>query len=384
MQTRSILETGAYTVLALMLAAASLTPASAQNVQHYKQTNLTSDQASLAPTRDANLVNPWGLARSSGSPWWIGNNGSGFSTLYDGTGKIIPLVVTIPSNDPSTGAGSPSGVIFNGDPSAFQVAPGKSAIFLFVTEDGTISGWNPGVKPTTAVVVVNNKEKSVFKGATIATATVGGMAQSFLYVADFRRGQIAVFDSSFKPAQLRPDRDGDNDGDRDSNAFSDEELPDGYVPFNVQNIGGNLYVSFARQDSAKHDQVDGAGHGYVDVFSPTGKLLHRLQHGAWFNSPWGMVLASTDFGANSHDVLVGQFGSGEILVFDPVTGKFKGTLNNASNNPIVIDRIWSLQFGNGGAAGPANSLFFTAGINNEQDGLFGTITAVENLQGNDQ
>lgn len=367
--------------IALLLGAAT-SSAFPQNAQHYTQTNLTSNQASLAPTRDANLVNPWGLARSSKGPWWVSDNGTGLSTLYDGTGKIIPRVVPVPPSDPNTPPGSPTGIVFNGDANSFQIAPGKAAAFLFVTEDGTISGWNPTVSPS-AVIVVNNKTKSVFKGATIATVNKNGVAQSYLYAADFRQGKVAVYDAAFAPVYLS----GGNEEEREEHeagAFTDERIPDGYAPFNIQNIGGNLVVAFAKQDSAKHDEVQGAGKGYVDVFSPTGHLLLRLQHGDFLNAPWGLALGSSDFGAFSHDLLVGQFGSGQILAFDPVTGKYKGPLQNASNAPIVIDGLWAICFGNGASAGPANSLYFTAGIDHEQNGLFGAITPVENVQGNDQ
>ena len=369
--------------LTMLLSAAPLT-ANAQVTQHYTETPLTSNQASLAPTRDANLVNPWGLSRSSRGPWWVADNGTGLSTLYDGTGKAQSLVVTIPSSDPSIPTGSPTGTVFNGDSSVFQIAPTKAAAFLFATEDGTISGWNPSVNPTVAVVVVNHKQRSVYKGLTIANATVDGVVKTYLYAADFRQGKVAVFDSTFKPVHLRPARSGDDEEENEARPFEDERIPDGYAPFNVQNIGGNIFVAFAKQDDAKHDEVQGTGKGYVDVFSPTGKLLLRLQHGAWFNAPWGLALASSDFGAYSHDILVGQFGSGMIAVFDPVTGKFKGMLNAANNQPIMIDGLWAIAFGNGASAGPANSLYFTAGIDKEQNGLFGTITAVENAQGNDQ
>jgi uncharacterized protein (TIGR03118 family) len=246
-------------------------------------------------------------------------------------------------------------------------------VFLFVTEDGTISGWNPVVNPKAAVIVVNEKEKSVFKGATIATVDVPSLGPtSYLYVADFRKGRIQIYDSSFKQVPWSEE------------FFDDDSLPRGYAPFNVQNIGGNLYVTYALQDSAKHDEIDGAGLGFVDVYSPAGKLLQRLEHGRWLNAPWGLVEAPSDFGIYSHDVLVGQFGSGEILAFNPITGRFEGALQNASNQPIQINGLWGLSFGNGAAAGPATSLYFSAGSNNEQDGLFGSITAVENIQGNDQ
>lgn len=166
--------------------------------------------------------------------------------------------------------------------------------------------------------------------------------------------------------------------------FTDDQLPDGFAPFNVQNVGGNIYVSFAMQDSDKHDEVDGAGLGYVDVFTPEGIRLRRLQHGPWFNAPWGIVMASSDFGSHSHEILVGQFGSGQILAFNAVTGRFTGRLFDASNNPITIDGLWGLGFGIDATAGPATTLFFSAGTDHEQHGLFGTLTAIENVQGNDQ
>ena len=255
----------------------------------------------VAAATDPNLVNPWGMSRSSGSPWWISDNGPGLSTLYSGAGAIESLVVTIPGGD--GGAGTPSGQVFNGT-TDFQVTPGNPAHFIFVTEDGTISAWAGGASAT---IMVNTKSASVFKGVALATAsTASGATANFLYVADFRKSHVNVYDASFHRVRLGDD------------AFEDESLPWGFAPFNVQNIGGNLYVAFAQPDSAKHDEVDGAGLGYVDVFSPSGRLLHRLQHGQWFNAPWGMAQAPTDFGSNSHNILVGQFGSGQILVFDPV------------------------------------------------------------------
>jgi uncharacterized protein (TIGR03118 family) len=341
--------------------------------QHYKQTNLVSDMAGAASVTDPNLVNSWGLARSSTSPWWVADNGMGLATLYSGTGAIQSLVVTIPPSNPKNSpTGNPTGVVFNGG-TGFEIKKGFPAVFIFVTEDGTISGWNPKVDPTHAVIKVNQKEKSVFKGATIATVNVPVVGpQSFLYVADFRKGRVQIYDSRFHHLPIVEE------------LFDDDSLPPGFAPFNVQNIGGNIYVSFAQQDSDKKDDVQGRGLGYVDIFSPGGRLLRRLQHGPWFNAPWGLTQASGDFGSNSHDILVGQFGSGEILVFNPVTGAFKGRLHDASNATIKIDGLWALGFGNDAAAGPATTLFFTAGPDDEQHGLFGTITAIENAQGNGQ
>ena len=358
---------------------------SAQQVQHYKQTNLVADTPGIAAVTDPKLVNPWGMSRSSGSPWWISDNGMGLATVYGATGTPAALVVTVPPGDTSTGAsGTPTGQISNGTTN-FALAPGFPAKFIFVTEDGTISGWNSGVKPTTAVIMVNTKSASVFKGVAVATVTDPTLGPlDFLYVADFRKGRVRVYDSNFQQVRMG-DRDHDGDRDRDDDdAFRDERIPRGFAPFNIQNIGGNLYVAYAMQDSAKHDEVDGAGMGYVDVFSPTGRLLHRLQSGPWFNAPWGVAQAPTDFGAYSHDILVGQFGSGEILVFDPVTGHFKGRLlDSVTNLPIKIDGLWGIAFGSGTGSGAANALYFTAGSDGEQHGLFGTITAVENVLGGD-
>ncbi len=347
--------------------------AQAPAIQHYNVANLTSNLNSLAPVMDPNLINPWGLSRSTNGAWWVSDNATGLSTLYDGAGKVQSLVVAIPAADPSVKAGSPTGTMFNGDPASFQIAPGKNAVFLFVTEDGTISGWNPGVSPRQAIIVVNTKQQSVFKGATIATVDTPQGSRPYLYAADFRRARVAVYDAAFNPVHLGED------------SFDDDRMPEGYAPFNIQNIGGNIYVAYAKRDGGRHDEVDGAGKGFVDVFSPTGRLLHRLEHGPWLNAPWGLALASGDFGAHSHDVLVGQFGSGEILAFDAVSGAFKGKLTGADNNPIHVDGLWAIAFGGDGPLnGPATTLFFTAGIDHETNGIFGKINAVENLQGNDR
>ncbi len=345
----------------------------AQPTQHYTQTNLVSDVPGMAAATDPNLVNAWGMSRSSTSPWWISDNGTGVSTLYSGAGAAVPLIVTVPPADSSSGkSGTPTGQVFNGT-TGFTIAPGMPALFLFVTEDGTVSGWNSAVKPTTAVIKVNTKSESVFKGAALATISApSGDSADFLYVADFGKGRVRVYDSNFHRISLGDD------------AFRDERIPRDFAPFNVQNIGGNIYVAFAKQDSQKHDEVDGPGLGYVDVFSPTGRLLLRLQHGPWFNAPWGITLAPTDFGANSHDILIGQFGNGQLIAFDPITGRYKGPLYGANNAPIAIDGLWGIAFGGGGTSGSATTLFFTAGPEKEQHGLFGTLTPVENVLGGDQ
>jgi uncharacterized protein (TIGR03118 family) len=339
----------------------------AQQIQHYKQTNLISDT-----TKDPNLVNGWGMSRGTTTPWWISDNGTGKTTLYSGAGSIVPLVVTIPSGDPSKNpTGTPTGQVYNGT-SDFELAPKAPALFIFATEDGTISAWNGGAG-TTAVIKVNTKGASSFKGLAMATISDlnGGAIANFLYAADFKKNKIRVYDKYFHPISLG------------GSAFRDDHVRSGFAPFNIQNIGGNLYVAYAKQDAERHDEVAGQGLGYVDVYTPWGHLINRLEHGWFLNAPWGMAQAPSDFGAYSHDILVGQFGSGKIAVFDPVTGKYKGHLNDANNNPIVIDGLWSIAFGSGGTSGPANSLFFAAGPDDESHGLFGNITPIENVLGGD-
>jgi uncharacterized protein (TIGR03118 family) len=360
--------------------------------QHYTQKDLVSDQAGAA-VMDTNLVNPWGLSRSSGSPWWSSNNGTGTATLYNGnTGAPATLVVTIPPAS-GTDPGVPTGTVFNGT-TAFEVAPGKPALFLFVTEDGTISGWNPGVDMTHAIIKFPSPgappSGAVYKGVAIASR--GGAW--FLYVTNFAKRRIEVFDSSFHRVHLGDDdhhgndhHDGDDDRDHhDGDRFADERIPRSFSPFNVQNIGGDLYVTFAKRDPATNDDVAGPGFGYVDVFSPSGRLLRRLQHGPWLNGPWGLAQAPGDFGAFSHNLLVGQFGSGEIAAYDVATGAFLGKVRDTTDHVLVIDGLWALGFGNGVNAGPLNTLFFTAGIGDEEHGLFGSLTpvAAEQLLGNGQ
>src|SRR5467141_3688597 len=373
--------------------------------QHYKQTNLVSDIAGMAPTFDPNLKNPWGLTRFSttptrpGSPWWVGNNNSGTSTLYDGQGNPFPpkqnggpLVVTVPPPGVAPGTQSaPTGVVFNGSPADFLLVagkPGTQAIFIFATEDGTISGWNPGVNPptsvTNAILKVDNSDNgsangAVYKGAT--SAEVNG--KRFLYVTNFRSARVEVYDTNFKRVHLDEDA-FDPDGDGDDDNLGAERIPHGFAPFNIQNIGGTLFVTYAKQNAARHDDVAGDGLGFVHLFTPSGKHIGHLQHGPWMNAPWGVVWTTRDFGEFSNAILVGNFGSGWIAAFNGFTYKFMGFVKNPDDSILTIDGLWSLTFGNDGAAGPANTLFFTAGINGEQDGLFGIITPVNGLDGDEE
>lgn len=322
----------------------------------YQQTNLVSDIPGLAKITDANLANPWGISHSSTSPWWVSDNGQGVATLYNGTGIPRSLIVMIPPPS-GTGPSTPTGNIFNGG-TDFEIASGEPARFIFVTEDGTISGWNPSVNPTNAILKVDHSTTAVYKGVTIAE----NGNDNLLYVANFREAKVDVFDTNFKSVNLGSD------------AFADDQIPPGFAPFNVQNIKGNIFVSFAKQDAQKHDDVAGRGLGFVDAFKPNGELIMRLKHGPWFNAPWAIVQAPLNFGILSNGILVGNFGSGMIATFDPVKGNFEGFMIG-DKGPVVIDGLWGLGFGNGVNAGPVNTLFFAAGINGEQNGLFGTLTS---------
>jgi uncharacterized protein (TIGR03118 family) len=359
---------------AFVLACVLIWPATSF-AQKYQQTILVSNVAGMgATTVDSKLVDPWGIARSTTSPWWVSDRAAGVSTVYNAAGTKL-LEVTIPN-------GSPTGVVFNGSTADFFVTPGgnNSAHFIFVSLTGTISAWNSGA---TAVAEVPGSPNSVLTGVTIAQ--IGD--DRFLYVADIRQGKIAVYDTNFNPVKVKKHAFEDED---DEHAFDDEDIPKGFAPFNVQNIGNNLYVTYAQQNQAKNFVNFGAGLGFVDVFSPRGRLLMRLEHGDWFNAPFGLVLAPTDFGSFSHKLIVGQFGSGEILAFDAITGRFEGKLRDQNNNVIVLPGLWGISFGAGQPStpnsGPGNALFFNAGINMGTGGLFGNLTPVSSdlTQGGDQ
>lgn len=341
----------------LCIGATSRLAADHDVLRHYQQTNLVSDVPGLAAMTDPNLVNAWGLSRSATSPWWVADNGTGLSTLYDGAGNIQSLVVTIPNVPGVTDPAAPTGTVFNGSPTDFLVAPGKPARFLFDTEEGTISAWNSG---PAAVLMVDNSATAVYKGLTLAA---NGTA-NLLYAANFKAGTVDVFDGTFAPVNLGP------------KAFRDHRLPASFAPFNVQVIGTSIYVAFAQREAGSIDEVHGPGKGAVDVFSTAGVLQKRLEWGPWFNAPWGLVQAPAGFGLASNRILVGQFGSGKIATFDPNTGRFLGLLRGTRHRPLMIDGLWALSFGNGAKAGPTTTLFFSAGIDDEAHGLFGTITPI--------
>jgi uncharacterized protein (TIGR03118 family) len=318
----------------------------------FSQTNLISDIPGLALTTDANLINPWGIAATATSPYWVSDQAEGVATLYNGLGTPSALVVTIPAGGPPSG---PTGVVsVPVNVSGFDV-PGTSTTshFVFATLSGTITAWSSGNTAVTAAAVPG----AVFTGLLLANNGTG----NFLYAADFAiGGTIKVFDSNFSPISL-------------PGSFTDPNLPAGYAPYNVQNVSGNLYVEYAKLGT-KGAQV-GAGFGYVDVFDTNGNFIKRLVSNGPLNAPWGVALAPAGFDGFGNDVLIGNFGDGEINAFDPLTGNFIGTIDDAQGDPLLNPGLWSLQFGNGNAGSTPNTLFFSAGINNEKDGLFGSIQA---------
>jgi uncharacterized protein (TIGR03118 family) len=355
----------------------------------YVVTPLTSDLPNVAPNTDPVLQNAWGVAFTPGaSPFWIADNATGCSTLYDGAGvpqplpPSSPLRVKIPLPDgtvpatacqmvnpkkPPTNA-APTGLVWN--PTTTFLVPNTSspATFIFDTEDGTLSAWTGGLTPPDqAVLAVNNSPGAVYKGLVFGTNVHG----VFLFATNFRAGTIDVFAPNGS-AGYRPASSTEIDGD-----FTDPDIPSGFAPFGIQNINGNLFVTYAKQDAQKHDDVAGPGKGFVDVFDTDGHLLRRFASRGHLNSPWGVARASFAFGRFSGDILIGNFGNGRIHAFDS-DGNFLGVLQDVNKNPIVIDGLWMLTLG-GGRNSSSDTLYFSAGPNNETDGLFGTITPASKL-----
>jgi uncharacterized protein (TIGR03118 family) len=348
-------------VVAGLVALAPAGPAAAgQPGNAYHQTNLVSDLPGLAQLTDPDLVNPWGLAAGPTTPAWVADNGTDKATIYPGfvNGSPItkaPLVVSIPG-------GAPTGQVFN--PTAgFVVRSGDAsgpARFIFDSEAGLVTGWNPGVPPpptSTQAQVGAGVPDAIYKGLAIADS--GGA--TFLYAADFHHARIDVFDQGFNLVHL-------------AGSFTDPAIPPGYAPFNVQELGGLLYVAYAKQDAEAEDEVAGPALGFVDVYSTSGQLLrHLIEHGQ-LNAPWGLVLAPAGFGRFAGALLVGNFGNGRINAYNPTTGEFLGRLRHEDGSPIEIDGLWALRFGNG-VTGDPTTLLFTAGIDDEAHGLFGAIQA---------
>jgi uncharacterized protein (TIGR03118 family) len=307
----------------------------------YQQRNLVSDAS------DPDLVNPWGLAFNPFAVAWVADNGTGKSTLYDGRGVKQALVVNIPG-------GKPTGIVFSGSPTDFPVS-NQPSVFIFSTENGVIAAWSPNVDLNNAIQVFSSSE-AIFKGLALAANGIG----SFLYATDFHNGKIVVLDTNFTPVE-RP------------GLFDDPQLPAGYAPFGIQNINGDLYVTFAKQDANKEDDVACPGCGFVDVFTANGLLIRRVASKGALNAPWGLTLAPPSFGKFAGRLLVGNFGDGRISAYDFADDTFKGQLRRPNGSPLSIDGLWALQFGNGQQKQPADVLFFTAGPGDETRGLYGRI-----------
>jgi uncharacterized protein (TIGR03118 family) len=333
-------------VLGVVIVAASPLKAAERNT--YTVTPLVSDQPGLAPVTDPNLVNAWGLASGPTTPWWVADNETDLSTLYRGSdGQPQALVVSVP--------GGPTGTVFNGT-AGFVLPTGGVARFIFDNEDGQILAWNPA-QGTNTVVVADLADGAIYKGLAIADTDAGPR----LYAADFHNARVDVFDGSFG---LVPD-----------SGFVDPSLPSGYAPFGIQTIGNRVFVAYAKQDEDAEDEVAGQGLGFVDAYDTAGHLLARVAQQGQLNAPWGLALASDSFGRFAGDLLVGNFGDGQINAYAEHNGRFthEGELRDESGKSLSIDGLWALQVGKGGNNGPAGTLFFTAGPDDETHGLFGQI-----------
>lgn len=353
---RRVVPTAA--ALAAALGLAFTTQAGAAPRSSYAAHNLVSDRAGRADRVDPNVVNAWGLASRVDSPWWVANNATSRATVYTADGKPFALsgsslIVGVPNR--------PTGVVANSGPS-FAIASGGAsspALFLFATEEGKILGWNQAIPPGQAVLVANRSGvEAIYKGLAIS----GGR----LYATDFHNGRVDVFDRSFHRIK-RP------------GAFTDRRIPRRFAPFGVQAVGDRIFVTFAKQDTQREDDIHGRGLGFVDAFDRSGKLLARVARRGQLNAPWGIAQAPRNFGRFSGDLLIGNFGDGRINAFERRSGRtFRpvGQLRTGTGKRLVIDGLWALQFGHGAPSnGKASTLFFTAGPDEEAHGLFGTITA---------
>jgi uncharacterized protein (TIGR03118 family) len=343
--------------------------------------NLISDLANTADNQDSHLVNPWGIGFGP-TPFWAGNNGTGTATLYSGAGATIPLVVTIPQAGNAGAAGPVTGVIFNSfasNANAFDVQAGKPALFIFCSEDGVISGWNQTVSGTKASILFDNSKS----GAIYTGCAVGGTAAApYIFAANFSTGTVDVYDGklNLNPAPYSASTlPGPYSG---SSSFSNPAIPAGFAPFNVQNIDGTLFVTYAKQNTQKHSYAGGPGDGYVATFNLNGSLIANLVSEGPLNSPWGMAIAPANFGPFSGALLVGNFTDGKINAFNATTGALLGTLDDTTGSPIAIPGLWSLNFGGGAESEDPGTLYITAGIgggpNNDpvqSHGLFASIQA---------
>lgn len=333
-------------VAMVLLMGLTAAPAVAGADKQYSVHPLVSNVAGAAPRTDPNLVNAWGLTAAAGSPWWVADNGTNRSTLYRADGSIVPLVVNVPVH--------PTGTVFW----SFTAR----AFFVFDTEAGQVRGWHPSLGNQTVVLADRSAVGAIYKGLALATTTAGDR----FYAADFHNGRVDVFDANFNLVT-------------GAGAFVDSDLPSGYAPFGIQTIGSRIFVTYAKQGPGAVDELHGQGRGFVDAYDTSGMLLARVAQHGQLDAPWGLALAPANFGGFSGDLLVGNFGDGQINAFaETANGTFehRGELRGTDGKSISIDGLWALQFGHGSTNnGPTSTLFFTAGPNGESDGLFGSITA---------
>ena len=362
------------TLIGACLCFAALAPSHAADApanraeRFYAMTPLVSDGGVVARFNDPSLKNPWGIAFNPTAFAWVANNHTAKSTLYDGTGLPQALVVSVPGVGGA--AGAPTGIVFSGSAGFVVTKNGLSGPgrFIFAGEDGTISAWAPNVDQTNAILAVDNSAGlSAYKGLALAANGQG----NFLYAADFHNARVDVFDATFHRVSW-------------AGAFVDPTLPAGYAPFNIQNLQGNLYVSYAKQDADAQDEVAGKGLGLVNVFDANGKLIRRVATGGRLNAPWGLAMAPADFGRFSNALLVGNFGDGRISAFDARTGEFLGQLRGPDGRRLAISGLWAIAFGNGFVGQPTGTLFFTAGPNDEANGLYGRIDPAAGAGGNER
>jgi uncharacterized protein (TIGR03118 family) len=356
------------------LAAATAAPASAsdnhrghETDNRIRQVNLVSDQPAKAAQLDPHLVNAWGLAFGPATPLWVANNATSTSTLYRGATTptdplvTVPLVVAIPGGGMPAAKGNPTGVVFSGPGSnaaAFPITKGGksgAALFIFAGENGDITAWNPSGDPTTAVLMAHTPG-AVYKGLALLTNSHG----SWLLATDFHDNRIDVYDTTFTLVH--------------SMQFRSAGIPHGYAPFNVAVFGNRVYVSYAKQNVEKHDDVSGAGHGFINTFDVNGRFVKRFAARGVLNSPWGMAIAPKGFGEFAGDLLVGNFGDGRIHAFDVRSGEREGTLLGTNGSPLTIDGLWALLPGNG-TAGGTSDIWFSAGPAGESHGLLGVLRA---------
>jgi uncharacterized protein (TIGR03118 family) len=339
-----------------------------QAANQYLQHNLVSDQAGVADNLDTNLVNPWGICSSATSPFWISDFGTGLSTLYNSSGVPITTVKpVIPATGASAAPGSPTGCVNNSTATAFFVpnSAGRTASFLFATQQGSLSGWSSAVDATKAIVMVDKSASgAVYKGLAIAipSATTGPR----IYATNFNAGTVEVYDQTWQPVTL-------------TGGFTDSSIPTGFAPFGIQAISGKIYVTYAKQDATKKNDVAGPGNGYVDVYDLNGMLLTRLVAGGNLNSPWGLAMAPAGFGDFAGDLLVGNFGDGTINAYNPTTGALVASLQDTKGNVIRISGLWGLIPGNGGNGGDVNAVYFAAGTAGQTHGLFGSLQAMPSI-----